>query len=146
MDPVFGLNHWLDQIALRLEPAQRRELMRRLAQGLRTRFRDRIKQQRDPDGYRYIPRKRDQIGNIRRQGNLFQRIGSQIKTEYTADHAAIGFGGRTAMIARIHQDGRTAKPTRYANPTRYPRRELVGFSGDDIQWVQQQVSDYLAQQ
>lgn len=146
MDAIAGLHHWLDQIALQLEPAQRRELMRRLAQGLRTRFRDRIKQQRDPDGNRFIPRKRDQIGNIRRQGNMFQRIGSQIKTEYSPNHAAIGFGGRTAMIARIHQDGRSAKPTRYTKATRYPRRELVGFSGDDMQWIQQQISDYLVKQ
>lgn len=131
MDAYAGLDHWLDQIALRLEPTQRRELMRRLAQGLRVHQRDRIKQQRDPDGNRFIPRKRNQIGNKKRQGALFQNIGKQIKTEYSADHAAVGFGGRTATVAEVHQQGKTIEPSRYAKATNYPIRALVGFSQDD---------------
>lgn len=143
MDAIIGLNHWLDQIALRLEPGQRRELMRRLAQGLRVRHRDRIKQQRDPEGYRFIPRKRNQIGRIKRQGALFQNIGKQLKTEYSSDHAAVGFGGRTAVMASVHQEGKTIKPSRYAKATIYPIRETVGFSQDDEKWVISTINDYL---
>lgn len=143
MDAYSGLNHWLDQIALRLEPTQRRELMRRLAQGLRVRTRDRIKQQRDPDGHRFIPRKRNQIGNKKRQGALFQNIGKQIKTEYSADHAAVGFGKHTAVVARVHQDGETVMPSRYVKPTKYPIRELVGFSHNDIKWIEQEIVNFL---
>lgn len=144
MDAIVGLNHWLDQIALRLEPGQRRELMRRLAQGLRVRHRDRIKQQRDPDGYRFIPRKRNQIGRIKRQGALFQNIGKQLKTEYSSDHAAVGFGGRTAIVARVHQEGKTIKPSRYAKATIYPIRETVGFSQEDEIYIMKIISDFLA--
>lgn len=143
MDAIVGLNHWLDQISLRLEPGQRRELMRRLAQGLRVRHRDRIKQQRDPDGYRFIPRKRNQIGRIKRQGALFQNIGKQIKTEYSSDHAAVGFGGRTAFVARVHQEGENIKPIKYSKATQYPIRKLVGFSKDDEKWVVSTIKDYL---
>lgn len=143
MDAIAGLNHWLDQIALRLEPGQRRELMRRLAQGLRVRHRDRIKQQRDPDGYRFIPRKRNQIGRIKRQGALFQNIGKKLKTEYSYDHAAVSFGGRTALVAKVHQEGENIKPSKYAKPTQYPIRELVGFSQDDIKWIEIQVHQFL---
>lgn len=135
MDAIIGLNHWLDQIALRLEPGQRRELMRRLAQGLRVRHRDRIKQQRDPDGYRFIPRKRNQIGRIKRQGALFQNIGKQLKTEYSSDHAAVGFGGRTAFVAKVHQEGENIKPNKFAKATQYPIRKLVGLSKDDENWI-----------
>lgn len=144
MDAIVGLNHWLDQIALRLEPEQRRELMRRLAQGLRVRHRDRIKQQRDPDGYRFIPRKRNQIGQIKRQGVLFQNIGRQLKTEYSSDHAAVGFGGRTAFVAKVHQEGENIKPNRYAKPTQYPIRGLVGFSQEDEIYIMKTISDFLA--
>lgn len=144
MDAIVGLNHWLDQIALRLEPGQRRELMRRLAQGLRVRHRDRIKQQRDPDGYRFIPRKRNQIGRIKRQGELFQNIGKQLKTEYSPDHAAVGFGGRTAFVAKVHQEGENIKPSKYAKPTQYPIRELVGFSQEDEIYTMKIISDFLA--
>mgnify|MGYP003742984295 CR=1 FL=1 len=143
MDAIVGLNHWLDQIALRLEPGQRRELMRRLAQGLRVRHRDRIKQQRDPDGYRFIPRKRNHIGRIKRQGALFQNIGKQLKTEYSSDHAAVGFGGRTAFVAKVHQEGKTIKPSRYAKATIYPIRETVGFSQDDESWIISELSKLL---
>lgn len=145
MDAIVGLNHWLDQIALRLEPGQRLELMRRLAQGLRVRHRDRIKQQRDPDGYRFIPRKRNQIGRIKRQGALFQNIGKQLKTEYSSDHAAVGFGGRTAFVAKVHQEGENIKPYRYAKPTQYPIRELVGFSKDDENWIINELQQFLIQ-
>lgn len=144
MDAIVSLNHWLDQIALRLEPGQRRELMRRLAQGLRVRHRDRIKQQRDPDGYRFIPRKRNQIGRIKRQGTLFQNIGKQLKTEYSPDHAAVGFGGRTAFVAKVHQKGENIKPSKYAKPTQYPIRELVGFSQEDEIYIMKIISDFLA--
>lgn len=143
MDAIVGLNHWLDQIALRLEPGQRRELMRRLAQGLRVRHRDRIKQQRDPNGYRFIPRKRNQIGRIKRQGALFQNIGKQLKTEYSSDHAAVGFGGRTAFVAKVHQEGENIKPSKNTKPTQYPIRELVGFSKDDIKWIKEQISNFI---
>lgn len=143
MDAIAGLNHWLDQIALRLEPKQRRELMRRLAQGLRVRHRDRIKQQRDPGGSRFILRKRDQIGRIKRQGALFQNIGKHLKTEYSANHAAVGFGGRTAVVARVHQEGENIKPSKFAKATQYPIRKLVGFSQEDQEWIQQNIFKFL---
>lgn len=143
MDAISGLNHWLDQIALLLEPSQRRELMRRLAQGLRVRFRDRIKKQRDPNGNRFVPRKRDQIGNIKRQGAMFQNIGKQLKTDYSADHAAVGFGGRTGFVASVHQEGKSVRPSKYAKSTRYPVREVVGFSKDDQQWIKSEIQKFL---
>ena len=144
MDAINGLNHWLDQITLLLEPSKRRELMRRLAQGLRVRFRDRIKQQRDPNGNRFSPRKRDQIGIIKRQGAMFQNIGKQLKTDYSADHAAVGFGGRTAFVAKVHQEGENIKPNRYAKPTQYPIRGLVGFSQEDEIYIIKTISGFLA--
>lgn len=145
MDAIIGLNTWLDTLAIQLQPSQRRELMRRLAQGMRVRMRDRIKQQRDPDGNRFIPRKRDQIGKLKRQGAMFKRIGRDIKTEYSPDHAAVGFGGRTATVARVHQLGLVIKPSRLSKPTRYARRELVGFGEDDVKWIEQQIQGFLTQ-
>ncbi|WP_288400163.1 phage virion morphogenesis protein [uncultured Acinetobacter sp.] len=143
MDAINGLKHWLDQITLLLEPSQRRELMRRLAQGLRVRFRDRIKQQRDPNGNRFIPRKRDQIGNIKRQGAMFQNIGKQLKTDYSADHAAVGFSGRTGFVASVHQEGKSIRPSKSSKSIRYPVRELVGFSKDDQEWIESEIKAFF---
>lgn len=143
MNSFAALDRWFDQFLQHLEPSQRRELMRRLAQGLRIRAKDRIKQQRDPNGNRFIARKRDQIGNIKRKGTMFKKIGQQLKTEYSADKASIGFGGRSAYIATVHQEGRTIRPTDRAKPTKYPIRELVGFSQADQKWIETELERFF---
>jgi len=143
MEAVKGLNHWLDQLAVLLEPAQRRELSRILSQGLRIRFRERIKKQRDPNGDKFAPRKRDQIGNIKRKGAMFQNIGKQLKTDYSENQASIGFGGRTGFVASVHQEGKTIRPSKYAKATRYPIRELVGFSKDDEEWIKSEIKKFF---
>lgn len=143
MDATKGLNNWLDQFAVLLEPSQRRELTRKLSQGLRIRFRERIKGQRDPNGNKFIPRKRDQIGKIKRNAAMFQKIGRQLKTEYSENHAAVGFGGRTGFVASVHQEGKTIRPSKNAKPTRYPIRELAGFSKDDEQWIKSEIQKFF---
>lgn len=140
---ISALSNWLDNLALSLSPSERRNLLRILSNGLRTRMRDRIKQQRDPDGFRFIPRKRNQIGNIRRQGELFQRLGRRIRTEYSANHAAVGFSGRTGFIAKVHQEGLTQRPTKFAKPYAYPQRKTIGFSDDDVRWIEQTILNFV---
>ena len=143
MNSFAALDRWFDQFLQHLEPSQRRELMRRLAQGLRVRFKDRIKQQKEPNGNRFTPRKRDQIGNIKRKGAMFNKIGQRLKTEYSADKASIGFGGRSAYIAKVHQEGRTIRPTDRAKPTKYLIRELVGFSQADQKWIETELERFF---
>ena len=143
MKSFAALNRWFDQFLQHLEPSQRRELMRRLAQGLRVRSKDRIKQQKEPNGNRFTPRKRDQIGSIKRKGAMFKKIGQQLKTEYSADKASVGFGGRTAQIAKVHQEGKTIRPTDRAKPTKYPIRELVGFSQADQKWIETELERFF---
>ena len=143
MNSFAALDRWFDQFLQHLDPSQRRELMRRLAQGLRVRSKDRIKQQKEPDGNRFTPRKRDQIGNIKRKGTMFNKIGQQLKTEYSANHAAVGFGGRSAYIAKVHQEGKTIRPTDRAKPTKYPIRELVGFSQADQKWIETELERFF---
>lgn len=139
-----ALSHWLDGLAVALSPAEMRMLMRIITQGLRTRMRDRIKQQQNPDGTKFIPRKRDQIGNIRRSGAMFQRINAYIKTDYSKDHAAVGFAYGTGQIARIHQFGLTRRPSAKSKPVAYPKRELAGFSEDDVSWIQKTILDFMS--
>ena len=145
MKSFAALNRWFDQFLQHLEPAQRRELMRRLAQGLRVRSKDRIKQQKEPNGNRFTPRKREQIGNIKRKSTMFNKIGQQLKTEYSADKALVGFGGRSAQIAKVHQEGKTIRPADHAKPTKYPIRELVGFSQEDQKWIESEIINFFIQ-
>lgn len=143
MDVIFGLKHWLDQAELRLEPSQKRKLMQQLATGLRKRFSRRIFQQLDTDNKRFIPRKRQQIGRIKKEGALFKKIGKGLKTEYSDQHAKIGFGGQYANIARVHQEGKTIRPGKLSRPVAYPVRKLVGFSTDDELWITSEIEKFL---
>ena len=138
----MDLQDWLDAIAQSLSPDQRKALMQKIAQGLRVRTRQRIAAQRDPNGQQFIPRKREQVGRIRR-GAMFAKLPKKLKTEYSADHAAVGFKGRDAQVARVHQLGLSDRPNRRQNPIRYPIRELLGFSDDDRAWVAQQIQKFI---
>ena len=142
-DNIEKLNQWLNQFSLSLSPSERKELMRRLASGLRLRMRNRIKSQKDPSGAAFVPRKRQQIG-AKKKGAMFLKIGRFAKTDYSANHATVGFAGAVAKVAEAHQYGKTQKPSSFAKPYSYPVRELVGFSDEDVKWVEQMCYDFLA--
>lgn len=144
MDMAQGLREWLDGLALSLAPAESKQLMQSLAQGLRVRTRQRVNAQRDPEGDRFIPRKRDQLGRIRRDA-MFSKLPRQLKTQYSSEHAAVGLTGRQAKIARVHQYGLNDRPSRGQQPVRYARRELLGFSTDDQTWATQQIQEFISQ-
>ena len=221
MDINRELREWLDGIALSVSPEQRKILMQKLAQGLRDRTKRRIRAQRDPDGNRFAPRKKNkntQIGNqpirflylsngrrrevymknymvepkgwtgfdleasgirtfhrrkviqflpakeyrngstgtggggrIRQQfgqirsGAMFTKIPRQLRTVYSSEQAAVGFTGRIASVARIHQYGLRDRPSRNQQPVSYPQRELLGFSQDDQAWIMQKIQELISQ-
>lgn len=144
MDMAQGLREWLDGLALSLAPAESKQLMQSLAQGLRVRTRQRVNAQRDPEGNRFIPRKRDQLGRIRRDA-MFNKLPRQLKTQYSSEHAAVGLAGNQAKIARVHQYGLNDRPSRGQQPVRYVRRELLGFSTDDQTWAMQHIQEFISQ-
>lgn len=74
---------------------------------------------------------------------MFQNIGKQLKTDYSENQASIGFGGRTGFVASVHQEGKTIRPSKYAKATRYPIRELAGFSKDDEEWITSEIIKYF---
>ncbi|WP_420142241.1 phage virion morphogenesis protein [Sphingomonas sp.] len=65
-------------------------------------------------------RTRPMFGKLR--GRRFLRKGAD------ADEAWIGFAGRAAEIARVHQLGLEDRPTARAKTVRYLRRQLIGLS------------------
>jgi phage gpG-like protein len=77
-------------------------------------------------------------GKLRRQGSLrrkamFRRLSSTRFLRAGNDDLQfwVGFSGRAAEIARIHQEGLRDRPSRKAKPMAYPVRELLGFSAAD---------------
>lgn len=141
-DTLAPLAHWIDSLQHALTPPQRRVLMRSIAAQLRIKNRNRIKRNIDPEGHPFVPRKREQIKKIRR-GLMFKRLNPQMQTDSSADHAAIGFSGRLGQKMIVHQFGMTQNPTPRAKPYHYPRRELVGFSPDDVAMIDTIITDFL---
>ncbi len=136
------LETWLNNIAQSLSDNEKRQLSRRIASKLKQQMARRIRSQKDPSGAKFTPRKRDQRGRIRR-GALFQRLPRLIKTAYNSSKAEVGFKGRTAKIMETHQYGLTAKPSRMQDPVRYPVRETLGFSDDDIDVIKKEIEKFM---
>ncbi|WP_251978561.1 phage virion morphogenesis protein [Salinicola avicenniae] len=67
---------------------------------------------------------------------MFQKLRTAryLKLKANADHVAVGYEGRIAHIARIHQEGQNAPINGFLRYD-YPERELLGATPDDIERV-----------
>jgi phage gpG-like protein len=68
-------------------------------------------------------RQRAMFRKIRRSGSMITGASDQ--------EAWVGFAGRVAAVARIHQDGLFDKPSRQSAEVRYAMRQLLGFTAGD---------------
>ncbi len=141
-DGFDGLVDWAKQITEGLSDSEKRKLTKRLSTKFKQQMRKRIRSQKDPSGAKFIPRKRDQRGRIRR-GAMFQRLPRLIKTAYNSSKAEVGFKGLTAQIMQTHQDGGLARPSPNQDPVRYPVRKTVGFSEEDIRIFKDEIEKFM---
>ena len=138
-DGLSTLEAWAGALLAQLQPGQRRVLTRRIAQDLRRSQVQRIASQQAPDGAPYAKRKqrknlRGKKGRIKRQkAAMFEKIRQvkHLKTEQDENQLSVGFFGRVARIARVHQEGLTDKVSSKGPAYRYPARPLLGFSATD---------------
>lgn len=147
-DDLAELEDWLTPLVQRLGASERRKLARRLAVGLRTRQARRIAEQQNPDGSEFEkrqPRLADKRGRIRRDASMFAKLRQtrHLLATSSADGLSVGFGGRAARIARIHQDGLLARVAPGGPLYQYPARRLLGWSDEDQAWVMEQALNHL---
>ena len=135
------LETWLAGMLVQLEPGPRRVVNRRVAAELRRSQASRIAAQRNPDGTAYSPRQqgkqlRSKKGTIRRRA-MFARLRTArfLKLEASADDLAVGFRGRDAMVAFVHQYGELATSSR-GRQFRMPQRELLGLTDEELQRIE----------
>ncbi len=149
-DSLAKLGAWLQPLLDQLQPAERRQLARDLARGLRTRQAQRIAYQRNVDGSPYKPRtERRNPGALSRQreriGAMFAKLRTTQHLRATANRGAatVEFTGRAARIASVHQYGLFDVPQEGGPRVRYPARELLGTSADDVEWLQAALRERL---
>ncbi|WP_442783294.1 phage virion morphogenesis protein [Collimonas fungivorans] len=138
-DDLHALEAWAGALLAQLQPGQRRSITRKIAQDLRRSQVQRIANQQAPDGAPYAKRKnrknlRGKKGRIKRQkAAMFEKIRTQknLKIEQDENQLSVGFFGRVARIARVHQEGLTDKVSKIGPTYHYPARPLLGFSATD---------------
>lgn len=80
-----------------------------------------------------------------RQGAMFRKIrrSGNMQAGHNDHEAWIGFAGRLAAVARVHQFGEKDRPARHAREVRYARRELLGEMAQDREELLDAVIEHL---
>ncbi|MBZ9561028.1 phage virion morphogenesis protein [Pseudomonas sp. P116] len=136
-----ALEDWAAGLLGQLEPASRNKLARSLGQALRRSQQQRVIAQRNPDGSKYAPRKqrnlRGKQGRVKRKVQMFQKLrtASFLKVQGDGNAISVGFTGRIARIARVHQYGLKDRAERGAPDVKYERREVLGFTEADLDLI-----------
>lgn len=149
MDDLDQLEGWAGPLLAKLQPDARRTLARTIGTELRRSQQQRIAEQRNPDGSAYAPRKRskglrDKRGRIKRSVMFAKlRTSRWLRMTTNPNAIAVGFVGRVARIARVHQEGLTDKVNSEGTLARYARRELLGFTEADRKRIRDRLIDHL---
>lgn len=147
-DELTRLETWATPLLAKLGPQQRSKVARSIARGLRRNQAQRIAQQQNPDGSAFEPRKprlREKKGRIRRTAMFGKlRTAKFMRVKYNPDSAGVEFAARVQRIARVHQDGGSDRVSRNGPRVRYPQRQLLGFSREDLRLIQNLLVNHLA--
>lgn len=104
------------------------------AGGIRSFHKDRIFKWLEPtpqERNKAAPRARHRTTIKQRAMFRKLRTYAYLRANWDASGVAVGYTGRSARIARIHQTGGTDRAARKAPAIRYARRQLLGLSPDD---------------
>jgi phage virion morphogenesis protein len=146
-DNLNALEEWAGLLLAKLSPGERRKLGNTIGRELRRNQQKRIAAQRNPEGTPYAARKprqlRGKVGRIKRQMFARLRQAKHLRLQSTPDAIAIGFTGRVARIARVHQYGLRDRPGRDQADVQYERRELLGFTDADLEMIRDSLLTHL---
>lgn len=134
------LDDWAVGLLLRLSPAERKALNRRVMYELRRSQARRIAAQKNPDGTPYQPRAgqknlRGKKGKIKRKA-MFAKLRTQrhLKVRSDANSIEVGFRGRDAVVAATHQEGSVS--VRRGRRFVTPKRVLLGLDRKDMSLIE----------
>ena len=155
MSELKALEDWVAPLLGRLSDGERRKLAMAVARDLRAANAASIRAQQTPDGEAWEPRKqpaRNKRGEIRRKAQagkagmrMFLKMGAakNLKAMATPSEAVVGFVGRAERIARVHQFGLSDRVTPGGATYRYPARELIGITADQVERVRNLIARHL---
>ncbi|WP_151957394.1 phage virion morphogenesis protein [Acinetobacter guillouiae] len=147
MAELQALTDHLGVMLNQLSDVERRKLEMGIARKLRATQKKRITKQTNPDGSAYIPRKfrlRDKKNKIKNKMFNLIKNAKYMRIERTPEGIAIGFAGRVAFIAGVHQFGLRDKVEKGGPIVQYARRELLGFTPEEMNMIEEEVLNYLS--
>ncbi|WP_225775910.1 phage virion morphogenesis protein [Pseudomonas sp. Marseille-Q5115] len=150
MSELVAVEEWVSGLLARLQPTEQRKVLNLVARDLRRSHQKRVQAQRNPDGTPFAPRKpkkdfRGKQGRIK--GKMFTklRLARYMRASASSEGLAVGFSGRVARIARVHQYGLKDRPEAGQEPIKYSVRELLGLTTEDLDLVRDALLNHLAQ-
>lgn len=148
MNDLDHVVQWAHALLARIGPAGRRAVNRKVATELRKGQAKRIAAQSNPDGSPFEPRKPRRLakkGSIRRRAMFAKlRTAKYLRTSASAEDLTVGFIGRAARIARVHQDGLNDRVAPNGVTVRYASRVLLGFTDTDVNTIADSLLKHLA--
>jgi len=143
------LEDWAAGLLGQLEPSACSKLAGSLAQALRRSQQKRIITQRNRDGSKYAPRRRRNLrglqGRVRRKVHMFRKLRTVrfLRTQGDGNTISVGFTGRNARIAKVHQYGLSERAEREAPDVKYEQREVLGFTKADLDQIRNGLLEHL---
>lgn len=82
---------------------------------------------------------------MKRKVKMFQRLrtASYMKMQGDGNAISVGFTGRVARIARVHQYGLKDRASQGTPDIKYEQRETLGFTETDIQFIRDILLSYF---
>lgn len=144
-----ALETWASGLLEQLQPGARNQLARSIAQDLRRSQQKRVQMQQNPDGSKFAPRKKRDLrgkqGRIRRKVEMFKKLrtATYMKARGDGNAVSVGFTGRVARIARVHQYGFKDRAEPGAPEIRYDQRAILGFTESDLDLIRDRLLHHL---
>jgi phage virion morphogenesis protein len=150
-DDLTALENWAAPLLAKLRPDQVRTLTRDIARELRRSQSQRIAKQQAPDGAAYAARKPQNTARRLRkqQGQIKQAMFSKLRTarhlraDSNAAEVTVGFSGRAAHIATVHQEGLRDLVKPGGPSYTYPARQLLGLTATERATIADQLLKHL---
>lgn len=142
MDNLHEVDAWLDALLAKLEPAERKKMLREVARDVRRIQQASMTAQRAPDGSAWEPRRvsaRTKPGRIKRKMFVKLKTAKYLKTKATGDSAEVAFIPAVQRLARVHHYGLRDRVSKRGIMVKYAERPLLGTNGE----TETTVSDIL---
>ncbi|MGP2416835.1 phage virion morphogenesis protein [Pantoea ananatis] len=133
MDNLHEVDAWLDALLAKLEPAERKKMLREVARDVRRIQQGNMTAQRAPDGSAWEPRRisaRTKPGRIKRKMFVKLKTAKYLKTKATGDSAEVVFIPAVQRLARVHHYGLRDQVSKRGIKVKYAERPLLGINGE----------------